>query len=97
MIACRLLLAFSVIGYQLPVFTSATFAHKGKPHRYADLLYTWSFDPLIIFSFALWLGLYFASVALLYLFTTSIHTFNRSVGATRRAQRSCDRLADIEK
>jgi putative membrane protein len=51
----------------LPLFTSAFFssslsvatAHEGKPHRLADLPYTWGLDPLVIVSLALsgWLYL----------------------------------------
>jgi putative membrane protein len=42
--------------------SSVIYAHEGKPHRLADLPYTWGLDPLVIASLALSGWLYFRGV-----------------------------------
>ena len=58
-----ILLAASLITCSLLTFSLFPFAralaHEGKPHKFADLIYTWGLDPLVIAGLALsgWLYL----------------------------------------
>jgi putative membrane protein len=44
------------------IFVLPASAHEGKPHNFSDLLYTWSFDPLIVISLVLSAWIYIQGV-----------------------------------
>jgi hypothetical protein len=51
-----------VFTFHFSLFTFSAFAREGKPHHYADLLYTWSFDPSVVVSLAVSLIVYLAGI-----------------------------------
>jgi cytochrome c oxidase assembly factor CtaG len=60
----KIIACFSILLFCLFIFTSpiSVLAHEGKPHDFAELLKTWSFDPLIIISLILSAWIYLRGV-----------------------------------